>query len=204
MADFLNEQAPFSVDLAQAEMSEQEVVRYSLAERVAFLVDNQKAVDLVDSIRWKSGHFCPRCNSRFVKRVNTNVFRDLHRCIDCGYMFNSLSGTIFQGSKIQIVRFFQLLALENALKDDLGIREVCFAIDVSHKTAVSLVRRIRSVQPKIDFAVRSKPVHNRLRQSGVEVQPDTSNTYRNFLAYCEMNSIVIQEESFPEYLSSFL
>lgn len=169
---------------------------YSLPDRVGFLVDNQRAVLLIESIRWRSGHFCPRCSSKFVKRVNTNVFRDLHRCIDCGYMFNSLSGTIFQGAKIQIVRFFQLLALENAFKEDLGIRDVCFSIDVSHKTAVSLLKKVRSIQPRVEFASRSKPIYSSLRDLDVDSHHEVDPSHRNFLAYCEMNNIVIREDRF--------
>ena len=90
------------------------------------------------------------------------------------------------------------------MKDDLGVREICFALDVSHKTAVSLVRRIRTVQPKIDFTVRSKAFYSKLDQFGAAHQTETDPSYKNFLDYCEMNGIVILEENFTEHLASFL
>ena len=74
----------------------------------AFLSDNAAAHDLIETVRWQGKRFCPRCKSVFVKKVNTNIFRELYRCVDCGYMYNSLSGTVFQGAKIPLVKYLQL------------------------------------------------------------------------------------------------
>lgn len=93
---------------------------------------------------------------------------------------------------MQIVRFLQILTLENVMKDDLGVREICFALDVSHNCSFPRRKKL-TVQPKIDFTVRSKAFYSKLDQFGAAHQTETDPSYKNFLDYCEMNEIVILE-----------
>lgn len=163
-----------------------------------YFADNAAAHDLVDAVRWRGRRYCPRCKSTYVKKVNTNIFRELHRCLDCSYMFNSLSGTIFKGAKIPLVKYLQLFVVHNALGDQISMREISYVIDVSYKTAVSLFSRLRDTGITSQFAIVDKERSDRFK-TFFENSKVRSNA-ETFFSYCEMKHIVIDERKFINYL----
>jgi transposase-like protein len=166
---------------------------------LTYLCDNGLAHDMVDTLRWNGLQpHCPRCASEFTKKVNTNVFRQLYRCIDCGYMFNSLSGTIFHGSKLPVYRFFQYFLMLNALGDDLTIRDICFALDCSFKTASLWQKRGDDIRTPAQFALVDRGISGQLL---AEPQPATPKECESFFSFCEMKGIVVEEPLFIDYLT---
>jgi transposase-like protein len=165
---------------------------------IPYLSDNGAAHDLVDALRWDGKQpYCPRCESQFTKRVNTNVFRLLYRCVDCGYMFNSLSGTIFHGSKLPVYKSFHYFILVNALRDRLTLRDVCFALDCSFKTASLWQKRQDDIATPSQFATVDKKLSSQLSSMPT---PAMRGDNESFFAFCEMKSIVMHEPTFIEYL----
>lgn len=175
---------------------------YTSPRALIYLSDNGAAHDLVDALRWSDGQpHCPRCASEFTKRVNTNVFRQLYRCIDCGYMFNSLSGTVFQGSKLPVYKFFHFFILANALGDGLTIRDICFALDCSFKTASLWQKRGDEIRTPAQFALVDRKLSSQLSRS---LHARTSRECESFFSFCEMKSIVVHEAMLMEYLKSVM
>ncbi len=117
-----------------------------------YLIDHEAASRLVEELRWRSSEKnCPKCGSKFTRQVNTLVFRELFRCIDCGYQFNNFSGTIFQGTRIPLVKHFHLFMIFNALSGEISVRDVSYVLDVSYKTASSLVERMGELPNNVTF-----------------------------------------------------
>ena len=165
---------------------------------IPYLSDNGAAHDLVDALRWNGEQpHCPRCASNFTKRVNTNVFRLLYRCIDCGYMFNSLSGTVFHGSKLPVYKSFHYFILVNALRDQLTLRDICFALDCSFKTASLWQKRQADIDTPLQFAIIDKKLSIELNSRTAPPMPSETEP---FFAFCEMKSVVLHEPNFTEYL----
>ena len=160
-----------------------------------YLWDNGLAHDLIDSLRWDAAE-CPRCRSKYTKQVNTRVFRQLYRCIDCGYMFNSLAGTIFHGSKMPVSKYFHFFILHNALEAQLPLRDLSYALDVSHKTASLLMKRVREITYPFQFAKVAKGhASSPLRDDELD-----DGTLDSFFSYCEIKAILVDDSSFKKFL----
>lgn len=169
----------------------------ALPENRAYLRDEEAAFNLVNTLRWPNQkHSCPRCNSGFVQAIKTKNPRELYRCVDCAYMFNSLSGTLFHASKIQIRKHLQLFVLLNALDEDLTLQDTCYALGCTRITAARLLKRARSFTSQDQFSMIDKRVADRMRIQHLprDAKPDS------FCLYCESKGVLIYEAHFIEYL----
>ena len=164
-------------------------------EKLAFLRDNESAFQLLGEVRWNEDATCPRCNSIFTKQVNTSVFRELTRCLDCGYMFNLLSGTMFQGSKIPLMKYYQLFVAYDASNGTITPREVSYVIDVSDKTAGSMLHRVKSVgkHRRFTHSAPGSASETNYKATGTNSEP--------FFLYCAMKGILVDVEAFRNFLS---
>lgn len=163
-----------------------------------YLSDNSLAHDLIDELRWNgTTPVCPRCRSKYTKRVNTNVFRQLYRCIDCGYMFNSLAGTIFHGSKMPVSKYLHFFILHNALQTNLALRDLGYALDVSYKTASLLMKRVTNISYQLQFAKVDKK-----RSLVLADQDDDGDIHETsaFFSYCDIKSIAVNDALFKKFL----
>lgn len=165
---------------------------------LAFLRDNEEAFKLLDQVRWIGHAKCPRCGSMFTKEVNTSVFRELTRCLDCSYMFNQLSGTMFQGSKIPLVKFYQLFVAYDASEEKISPREVSYVIDVSDKTAQSLLSRLRKVGNYQRFTTTDQ-AHPIEEENDEHMEADAKHDA--FFLYCGMKSISVDVDAFKTFLT---
>jgi transposase-like protein len=163
-----------------------------------YLFDNEAAYDLVDSLRWENKkRACPRCKSRFVLPVRRENRRELYRCVDCHYMFNSLAGTTFQGTKLPVHKFFQFFIAYNALGEEIKMQAICYILQCTFKTASLWLTRGRAFQSPEKFAFVSN--HTAARLKGGDPTVDTTDP---FFAFCEMKGIVLNEAHFLEYLKN--
>ena len=169
---------------------------YTIPASIEYLRDNGLVHDLIDELRWGNHPYCPRCTSKFAKRVNTTVFRQLYRCLDCDYMFNALSGSIFQGAKMPLYKFLQYFILRGAIGDALELREVAFALNVSHKTASILIKRATDVDMPAGLAIVDRPRANAI--SAAEAHAAVDDT---FFSYCRMRGILVSQLLLKQYLA---
>ena len=173
-----------------------------LPRQLPFLFDNDAAFAVIESLRWLQGKHCPRCKSVFTKSVNTAVFRELIRCIDCGYMFNKLSGTMFQGAKIPMYKFFQLFVLHDAIGRQISPRDVSYAVDVSHKTALALLGRLQETAEVGQFTSTDKALASTLRAAAGALPPVHGSA--NFFMYCDSKDITVNAKAFDAYVEMIL
>lgn len=92
-----------------------------------FMPEEEMCAQVLREIRWKKGVKCPRCNStRVVKYGKWEEWYQRYRCNECRCYFNDLTGTIFEGSKIDLREFVyvakRLLEKEsmNQISKELG------------------------------------------------------------------------------------
>ena len=64
--------------------------------------DQQSCIDHLEGIRWPVVAFCPSCNSERVARKAEKDKVGRWNCHNCTNSFNVLSGTIFQGTHIEL------------------------------------------------------------------------------------------------------
>jgi transposase-like protein len=182
------------VDLLQ----ESEDLAFASPRSLPYLSDNGVAHDLIDELRWGGREpVCPRCQSKYTKRVNTLVFRQLYRCIDCGYMFNSLAGTVFHGSKMPVCKYLQFFVLHNALGSALGLRDIGYALDVSHKTATMLMKKADKIDYGFHFA---RTDQTQFHTFAVRTKDDAKDESAGFFSYCEIKFITVDDTLFKRFL----
>ena len=157
-------------------------------QTLAYLADTNLAHDLIDELRWDDAPVCPRCSSKYIKQVNTHVFRQLYRCIDCGYMFNSLAGTIFHGSKMPVNKYIHFFILHNAFDSVIPLRDLGYALDVSHKTASLLMSKVSHISYPFRFAQVDKG-----RARGRSGEEEDAMEGAPFFSYCHIKSVFVSD-----------
>lgn len=85
---------------------------------------------------------CPHCGS-----THLYAYADQHnyRCNDCNRQFNVLNGTIFENSKVSLVKWFIAIYLASVSKRGVSSYQLAKTIGVTQKTAWFMLHRLRGV-----------------------------------------------------------
>lgn len=112
----------------------------SLDDLVAVFPSEQAAIDCFRGIYWGDGAFCPNCNSEKIYHFSD---KKTHKCGDCRKRFSIKVGTVFEDSKIPLLKWF--MAIWMLTSHDKGIASTQLARDISvtQKTAWFMLRRLR-------------------------------------------------------------
>ena len=95
--------------------------------------DQQACIDHLENIRWPDIARCPFCGSERVARKAENKLVGRWNCHECTNSFNVLAGTVFQGTYIELQKWFLAIALmvhakkaslATSLRRDLGLNRV--------------------------------------------------------------------------------
>lgn len=164
---------------------------------IPLFTDNAMCLETIERLRWAEGHYCPRCGSRDVHKMKSNIFREAHRCAACGYLHNALSGTVFMGARLPLPRYFQFFTILDALGDSLTFRDIAFVVGVAHKTAKGFAARLEAAKIDAKFTRIDRDLSDRLRDGyrGTE-----AGDGENFFTYCEIKSITVDEAEFMRYV----
>ncbi len=117
--------------------------------------DEEKAWDLIESIRWPSGPVCPHCgvinhayhikprNGPRKTRTGKVSYRKLWKCADCKKQFSVLVGTCFEGSKIPLSKWILGIHLMCAGKNGVSAHELHRQLNISYEAAWFMAHRVR-------------------------------------------------------------
>jgi transposase-like protein len=102
----------------------------------------------LEQIRWPEGPVCPWCGGaepyRIVRRSRTkNRVASLYKCRVCRRQFSVTVGTIFEGSKIPLRKWFAAIYPMCAFKRGIGAQQIQVQAKVTYKTAWSMCQRVR-------------------------------------------------------------
>ena len=112
-------------------------------EALAMFADELSAHRYLERMLWPDGVRCPRCDSARVGKLNGASTRlGTYKCYGCRKAFSLLHGTVMSSSHVPAHKWLQAIYLT-----DCGTRPVrpCHLqqiLDVSYKTACSMLRRI--------------------------------------------------------------
>ena len=109
------------------------------------LPDEGACVRLLIQLRWPKGVRCPHCGSKDVMRLTPRYRRYYHRyvCKRCTRRlgrkrtFTDLTGTIFEGTRVPLVKWFQAGRLFVMARSTASIAK---DVDVGYPTARRMVR----------------------------------------------------------------
>lgn len=101
-------------------------------------------------VRFPKGVPCVKCGAE-PKRVSRIKTRDLYQCLECGYQYSPLVGTVFTDSHIPLTKWFIAIYLMCESKKGISASQVGRTIGVTYKTAWYLCQRIRAAMKNTDF-----------------------------------------------------
>ncbi len=101
--------------------------------------------------RWNGQPACPHCGSVTFSRVNTRFkhpelkgYKD-YRCKDCDKKYTVLTGTFFQGTKIELKKWIAALYLLSAHKKGISSLQLSRDLGITQKTAWFINHRLREM-----------------------------------------------------------
>ena len=103
---------------------------------------NQKAcIKYLERERWGNNPMCPYCKSLYVGKKNESRSIGRWNCYDCKSSFNVLSGTIFQGTRIPLQKWFIAIVCVDSISN-LSARRLGNILDLNFKSAWYMLKRI--------------------------------------------------------------
>ncbi len=97
--------------------------------------------------------FCPFCNSERVGRKNERDRLGRWNCHECTNSFNVLTKTIFQGTHIDLQKWFLAIALMADAKKSLSSYQLSRDLELNQKTAWRMQQCIRSAMTSDEGAL---------------------------------------------------
>ena len=106
------------------------------------------AVKFVEDQIWENGPVCPHCGSdNTVPRPK----RHGHRCKDCREDFTVRHGTIFEKSRLSLVKWLYAIYLVQTSRKSVSSLQLSKELDITQKTAWFLLHRIREACKQGDW-----------------------------------------------------
>lgn len=113
----------------------------------------KKCITYLEKLRWGKTPFCANCESTNVSK-RTDILR--WHCNSCRKDFSVLMGTIFEGTRLPLPQFFEVMFIMNNAKMGISASEIARAVGIKYNTAWYVCHRIRCAM-----------INNELRLEGV-------------------------------------
>ena len=106
--------------------------------------DQQSCIDHLENIRWPVMTLCPFCESARVARKAENDRVGRWNCHECTNSYNVLTGTIFQGTHIELQKWFLAVSIMINAKKSVSSYQLSRDLDLNQATAWRMQQRIRA------------------------------------------------------------
>ena len=103
----------------------------------------QACIEHLEQVRWGDNPACPFCKSNRVARKHEGQRVGRWNCHACRKSFNVLSGTVFQGTQVDLQKWFLAISLIVNAKKSLSSYQLARDLDLNQKTAWYMQCRIR-------------------------------------------------------------
>ena len=123
----------------------------TIAEFNDYFKDEKTCYELLENQRWQGVPVCPHCaTAKAPYKVKARgKFQDIpsYRCSEraCGLPFTVRTGSIYEGSKVELRKWFQALYEINISKKGISSVELATRIGVTQKTAWFINYRLRAM-----------------------------------------------------------
>lgn len=102
--------------------------------------------------RWHGKIICPHCGN-YKKKIYEFKSRGLYKCSNCDKQFTVKVGTIFEGSKLPLKKWFYAIYLITSRKKGISSLQLSGDLKITQKSAWFMLHRIR-------YAIRTKTFWN--------------------------------------------
>ena len=100
--------------------------------------------------RWGDDVVCPYCGHHHCRARSNGQFR----CLNCLNNFSVLVGTIFENTKIALVKWFSVMYLISSHKKGISSHQLARDINVTQKTAWHILHKVRIGEDNFTKACR--------------------------------------------------
>lgn len=112
----------------------------SVIDLVTTFSTQEKCIKYLEQIRWDNEPVSPFDETSKVYKCSGNRYR----CKNTGKYFNAMTGTMFEGTKINLQRWFLAIWLITTHKKGISSMQLSRDLNVTQKTAWFLLQRIRA------------------------------------------------------------
>ena len=116
----------------------------------------EACIAYLERLRWHGSPECPQCASTHVRRRNEHVIGRIGRynCHECKSTFKVTQGTLFEGTKIPLQKWFLAIALMANAKKSLSSCQFSRDLGVAQKTCWRIMMAIRAEMGKDNVLLR--------------------------------------------------
>lgn len=111
----------------------------SVIDLVTTFSTQEKCIKYLEQIRWNNETVSPFDETSKVYKCSANRYR----CKNTGKYFNVMTGTMFEGTKINLQRWFLAIWLITTHKKGISSMQLSRDLNVTQKTAWTLAHKIR-------------------------------------------------------------
>ena len=129
-------------------MKKKHAVTLSVFDFFKLFPDEASAVRFVEEQVWPEGVKCRFCES---DKTSPRPHRHGHRCKSCGKDFTVRHGTIFENSRLPLVKWLYAIYLVQTSRKSISSLQLSKELDVTQKTAWFLLHRIREACQQGDW-----------------------------------------------------
>lgn len=134
---------------ATKKVSAEELNLIKLAQEYS---DNDKARELLESLRWPNGPTCPHCKAdgsdckdvyKITPKPGSKTRKGLYKCAACRKQFTVTVGTIFEDSHLPISKWLMAIFILFSSKNSISANQLHRMLGVSYKAAWFMAHRLR-------------------------------------------------------------
>ena len=119
----------------------------SVISLTSYFTSDEKCKQAIIESRWSDGDVvCPYCGGH-----NCAVLKDgKFRCKHCGKNFSCLVGTIFENTKLPLIKWFLAMYFISSHKKGISSYQLATNIEVTQTTAWYMLQKVRLLYPQSD------------------------------------------------------
>ena len=115
--------------------------------------NEETCFEFLEGIRYKDGAYCPYCASVDVSRKHENNRVGRWNCHDCYSSFRVTQGTMFQGTKAPLQKWFLAIVLIANAKKSLSSHQLARDLQLNQKSAWFMMTRIRAEMERDNIGI---------------------------------------------------
>lgn len=112
----------------------------NLVSLMQYFSDEKVCLTHLKDMRWKDGIYCPHCGTEKVYSFSDGV---RYKCSTCRKQFTAKVGSIFEGSKISLQKWFVAVYLISSHKKGISSLQLSKDLGITQKTAWFMLHRLR-------------------------------------------------------------
>jgi len=136
----------------------------------------EACIDTMFKIKWPHGFRCPRCKNPYATTISTRRL-PLYECRACHYQASLICGTVMEGSRTTLMKWFQAIYLMSNPSSSLNAVKLAAIIKVTYKTAWLMMHKLRHAISQFD---NKQLLQQIVRINGLQYgRPYNSTIYRH-------------------------